>query len=60
MFLFKQKFLRWVETEQNFDLNNKYELLLYFFTLKLLFESELYSTFQVIYMKSIVFFLQFC
>ena len=36
------------------------ELLLLFFTLKLLFESELYSTFQVNYMKNNVFLFQFC
>ena len=37
--------------------NNKYDQLL-FFTLKLLFESELYITFQVIYID-IVFWLNF-
>ena len=40
-------------------LNKKYDQLL-FFTLKLLFESELYSTFQVIYIKDIVFLFIFC
>ena len=54
MFLFKQNFVCGVGREQNYVLNNKYDQLL-FFTLKLLFESELYITFQVIYMINIVF-----
>ena len=49
MFLFKQS-LGWGVEGTKFC----------FFTLKLLFDSELYITFQVIYMINIVFLLQFC
>ena len=46
---------------QNLVLDNKYDkLYIISFTLKLLFESELYSTFQVIYIINIVFSHQFC
>ena len=53
MFLFKLNFVCGVGRDLNFVLNNKYDQLS--FTLKVLFESELYSTFQIIYMKNTMF-----
>ena len=44
------KFIFWIKNMTNY----------YLFTLKLLFESEMYSTFQVIYMINIVVLLQCC
>ena len=45
--------------EQNFVLNNKYDQLLSHFKLKMLFQSDMYISFQVIYVIKIVFFLNF-
>ena len=56
MFIFKRNFMG---REQNFVMDNQYVKLSYFFTLKLLFESDLYNTFQDIYVIYIEFFVNF-
>ena len=44
----------------DFGLNKNYDQLLSFITLKLLYQNDLYSTFQVIYVKKIIFCFQIC
>ena len=55
------KFCVWGVEGTKFCFKNQIlHLFIFFFTLKLLFESDLFSTFQVIYMINIVFLLQYC